>query len=140
MAYAEIMARVERRRKWTPEEKAALLAELEVEGGNVAEVARRHRISPSLLYSWRSAWKMSAAARAPEAPMFVPLGVLGPRAVEGSPPSSRAPGPTTTMRSGLEARPGLIEIELPSGVRVRVDGEVKATALRRIFAALKGAA
>lgn len=139
MVYAEVVARVERRRKWTPEEKARLLAELEAEGGNVAVVARRHRISPSLLYSWRSAWKMSAATRAPEAPMFVPLGVLGPREVEGPPPSNRAPGPARTMRSGVEARPGVIEIELPSGVRVRVDGEVKATALCRIFAALKGA-
>jgi hypothetical protein len=44
MAAVEIMARVERRRKWTAAEKAALLAELEAEGGKVAVVARRHRV------------------------------------------------------------------------------------------------
>lgn len=39
MADVEIMARVERRRKWTTEEKAALLAEVEAEGGKVGVVA-----------------------------------------------------------------------------------------------------
>jgi transposase len=51
----QIIARVERRRKWTLEEKAALVAEVEVEGGKVKLVARRHRVSESLLYNWRSA-------------------------------------------------------------------------------------
>jgi transposase-like protein len=37
----EIVARVERRRKWTIEEKAALIAEVEAEGGKVKLVANR---------------------------------------------------------------------------------------------------
>jgi transposase-like protein len=37
------------------EEKAALIAEMEAEGGKVKLVARRHRVSDSLLYNWRSA-------------------------------------------------------------------------------------
>jgi Transposase len=49
----EILARVERRRKWTIEEKAALIAEVETEGGKVKLVARRHRMSESLLYNCR---------------------------------------------------------------------------------------
>jgi hypothetical protein len=35
----EILARVERRRKWSIEEKAALIAEIEAEGGKVRRVA-----------------------------------------------------------------------------------------------------
>jgi hypothetical protein len=35
----EIIARVERRRQWTPQEKAALLAEVEASGGQVSVVA-----------------------------------------------------------------------------------------------------
>ena len=62
MAEVEIIARVERRRKWTAEEKAALLAEVEAEGGKVAVVARRHRISESVLYNWRAALKAAAGA------------------------------------------------------------------------------
>jgi transposase-like protein len=47
---------LERRRHWTPEQKAALLAEVEGESGRVSVIARRHGISTSLLYNWRSAW------------------------------------------------------------------------------------
>jgi hypothetical protein len=54
-ADVEIMARVERRRKWTAQEKAALLAEVEAEGGKVTIVTRRHWISESVLYNWRAA-------------------------------------------------------------------------------------
>jgi DNA-binding MarR family transcriptional regulator len=43
LAEVEIIARVERRRKWTAEERAALLAEVEAEGGKVSVVARRAR-------------------------------------------------------------------------------------------------
>ena len=58
----EIIVRVERRRQWTSGEKAALLAEVEATGGQVSVVARRHGISKSLLYDWRSAWKAAALA------------------------------------------------------------------------------
>jgi transposase len=47
---------ITRRRRWSPTQKAALLEEVEDEGGKVAVVARRHGISESLLYNWRSAW------------------------------------------------------------------------------------
>jgi transposase len=78
LAEVEIVARVERRRKWTPEEKGALLAEVETEGGKVSVVARRHRISESLLYNWRSAWKAAAVAQGASEPVsFVPIGVMG---------------------------------------------------------------
>jgi transposase len=45
---AEIIVR---RRKWSAAQKAALLEEIESEGGRVAAVARRHGISESLLYN-----------------------------------------------------------------------------------------
>ena len=77
MSDVEIVARVERRRKWTIEEKAALIAEVEAEGGKVKLVARRHRVSESLLYNWRSAWKAAAAAAAGND------GIGGVRAVGG---------------------------------------------------------
>ena len=75
---------ITRRRKWQPAEKAALLAEVEAEGGKVAVVARRRGISESLLYNWRSAWKATASAMRAAAPVdFVPLGIIEPD-VEGS--------------------------------------------------------
>lgn len=71
------------RRKWTAEEKAELLAEVEAEGGGVSVVARRHGPSGSLLWDWRSAWK-AAASLATQAVEFVPIGVLGPPQDEGA--------------------------------------------------------
>ncbi len=146
MADVEIMARVERRRKWTDEEKAALLAEIEAEGGKVAVVARRRQVSESLLYNWRSAWKTAAAlARTPEPVEFVPLGVFGRAADEG--PAMLAapldvPAPERSRPTGMTMaeRVGIIEVALPSGARVRVDAFVNEKALRRVLRAIKGSA
>ena len=50
MAEVGVIGLVGRRRKWSAREKAAWLAEVEAEGGRVTVVARRHRISESVLY------------------------------------------------------------------------------------------
>jgi len=49
----EIVTRGERRRNYTPEEKARLLTETAESGAGVLEVAQRHGISPSLLHRCR---------------------------------------------------------------------------------------
>src|ERR1700761_5956960 len=137
----EILARIERRRKWTAQEKAALLAEVEAEGGKVTVVARRHRISESVLYNWRAAWKAaSAVMQAPVATPFIPLGVLGgslPQETAAlAQPELEAPElePLRASDSGV----GTIEIALPNGARVSVDAFVNETALSRVLRAMKG--
>jgi transposase len=134
MSQGEIVAR---RRKWRPEEKAALLAEVEAEGGRVSVVARRHGISGSLLYNWRSAWKAAASMRSPYAVEFVPLGVVG-RAGNGAPAMPSAPEHAASPDKPRRER--LIEIELPNGIRVRVEAGVDETALSRILAVVKDSA
>jgi transposase len=134
----EILARVERRRKWSIEEKAALIAEVEAEGGKVKLVAQRHRISESLLYNWRAAWKAAAAASSAAAVEFVPLGVMGD-ADTAAPALLPPPEPPSSPRRA-EARAGAIEIALPDGSRVSVDAFVNETALSRVLRAMKGAA
>lgn len=132
----EIVARVERRRKWTPEEKAALLAEVEAEGSRVTVVARRHQISASLLYNWRSAWKAAAAAaRTPATLEFMPLGVFSGAGGERA-AMLAAPTPEQPQISGSSA--GGIEIALPNGARVCVDAFVNEQALSRVLRAMKG--
>ena len=98
MGDVEILPRVERRRKWTEAEKAALLAEVEAEGGKVSVVARRHRVAESLLYNWRAAYK-AAGQRASEAMAFVPLGVVG-RADDGGPALLAAPQAFSARAAG----------------------------------------
>jgi transposase len=129
MAEVEIISR---RRKWTPAEKAALLAEIEAEGGRVSVVARRHGISDSLLYNWRSA----AAMRVAGPVEFVPLGIIGPPPGDPTPPTASDPPPAS--RGHQDEPSGRIEIDLPSGARIRVDAQVNERALRRVLQAMKG--
>ena len=132
MAEVEIISR---RRKWTPEEKAALLAEIEAEGGRVSVVARRHGISDSLLYNWRSAWKAAAAMRVAGPVEFVPVGLIGQTADDRTLLPASEPLPTSGHQ---DDQVGRIEIDLPSGARIRVDAQVNERALRRVLQAMKG--
>jgi transposase len=140
VAEVEIVARVERRRKWTEAEKAALLAEVEAEGGKVSVVARRHRVSESLLYNWRSAVRAAATAQADATPVaFVPIGVVG-RADDGGPALLASPAVGCRDRpegQALQERVGMIEVDLPGGARLRVDAFVNEKALRRVLQVLR---
>lgn len=133
---------VARRRQWAPEEKAALLGEIEAAGGRVSVVADRHGISKSLLYNWRSASKAVALGLrgvAPGSAGFIQLGVVTDRSCEG--PALRLAAGAAYLRGvapALAERAGAMEIDLPDGVRVRVDGTVDETALRRVLSALRG--
>jgi transposase len=129
LADMEIYARVERRRRWTAQEKAALLAEIDAEGGKVRLVARRHRMAESVLYNWRAARKAASAMMpTPMETTFLPLGLLGG-------PSPREPALLTRTKGGA----GGIEIALPSGARVSVDASVNEQALSRVLRAMKSA-
>jgi transposase-like protein len=142
---AEVMPRVERRRKWTEAERAALLAEIDAEG-SVSVVARRHGIAESLLYGWRTARKAKETADSVDEPVeFVPIGVFG-RSVDEGPAMLAAPAKTQPTRSvpcmpptSMGDRAGVIEIDLPNGTRMRVDAFVNERALRRVFSAMKDA-
>ena len=52
----------ERRRRWSEEDRARILAEIEAPGAVVAEVARRADICTSLVYKWRREARKSASA------------------------------------------------------------------------------
>src|ERR1700722_15437652 len=121
----DIVGRVERRRVWTAQEKAALLAEVGAAGGKVRLVARRHRISESVLYNWRSARKAAAVAMgAPENVEFIPVGLIEGPASDG-PAMVALPDPEPASPPAAAAcKSGSIEITLPNGARVRVDAFV----------------
>jgi transposase len=139
----DILAPSDRRRVRTAQEKAALLAEVDAEGGKVRLVARRHNISESLLYNWRSARKAAAVAMgAPESVEFIPAGIIeGPASsamsvvVPATP--EREPDPAPPSAPGAD-KTGAIEITLPNGTRLAVDASVNERALARVLSAMKG--
>ena len=134
MAETEIIAR---RRKWTADEKAALLAEVEAEGGRVALVARRHGLAESLLYNWRSATKAATPTNGLEPLSFRPIGVIG-RTNEAPPALLVSPEHSLPADEPREERVSRIEIELPNGVCVRLRASVSEKALSRVLRAVKG--
>lgn len=50
---SELLAGPERRRRWAPAEKLAMVAETYEPGVTVSLVARRHGVAPNQLFSWR---------------------------------------------------------------------------------------
>jgi len=141
LAEVDILGPSDRRRIWSAQEKAALLAEVDAEGGKVRLVARRRGVSESLLYNWRSARKAAAvAAGAPDDVQFVAVGVLGGKAPR-EPALLAPPEPTAAPEPPpAEGKGGSIEITLPNGARVSVDAFVSEKALARVLRAMKGLA
>lgn len=137
-----------RRRQWTAEEKRRIVAETRVPGSSVSVVARRHDINANLLFKWKRLEEAGEPDRLLlEGPEFVPIGVLG-RVGDGGPAllatgpggtdENRQNGPGAPRRlTDLEARAGMIEIDLPGGARIRVDAFVDRRALARVLSALK---
>ena len=132
---AEVLGRVERRRRFSVEQKVAVLAEATAPGANMSEVARRHGLLPAQVYKWRRLVELGIIGMpgASELPSFVAVEITKdvrslpalvpegkPAAVDGAPRRRRK-------------KAGLIEIELGCGRRVRVDRDVDAAALQRVL-------
>jgi transposase len=95
----------------------------------VSEVARRHGVAQSLLFTWRR------LARTTE-PVRRDGSILLPVEIDAPPPPSGSEAARPSRPSGRRTRSGVIEIELGSGNYVRVDNNVDAAALRRVLSVL----
>jgi transposase len=130
----EVLGDVERRRRWSSDEKMRLVEETLVPGAKVSEVARRNGVSASLLFTWR---RQARAIEVPAAvvPRFAAVQIAGPDpvAVIVKPPSDEPP----QSRAATAGRSGLIEISLGGGKRVRVDASFDAAALARVLDVLE---
>ena len=133
----EVITGQRRRRRWTAQEKARIVAESFEEGANISEVARRNGVVRGLLTVWRH--KLAAAAGV-NAPGFVPVRI----ASEGSAAMACEPGRVAAANTRLQeiASPpgqlrGMIEIEV-SGARIRVEPGVDPTTLSTVLSALRG--
>ena len=70
---AELLGRVERRRRFSVEQKLAILTEATAPGANLSEVARRHGLLPAQVYKWRRLAELGVIGvpGASELPSFV---------------------------------------------------------------------
>ena len=130
MPRLEVITSVERRRRWSREEKERLVAASFEPGVTASKVARSAGIHVSQLFRWRKdlCERTDGSVRQLVPVEILPATVVPVSAVE-KPPSS-----TTPKRR--RRKKGIIEIELGGGRRVRVDRDVDVEALRRVLDAL----
>jgi len=128
----EIITGVERRRRWSLEEKLRIVAEAEQPGFGIAEIARRHEISRGLLWNWRS--QVRRGVLRPEAPpVFLPVQTIGE---PGNGHGARHVEPLSARGLG-QAPDGRIEITLPDGTSIKVGHDVGLVTLRRVMTVLR---
>jgi transposase len=117
MAYSTLMAGPERRRRWSEDQKLAVLSAAFSPGASVAEVARQADICTSLIYRWRRAY---VSAEAPSG--------FAPAVVMDTPASSAA--------GASRAEPAMV-VELSCGARVSIASTASATLVTAALRALR---
>jgi transposase len=124
-----------RRRRWSDEDKARIVAECGASGSSVSLVARRHDLNANLLFSWRR--QLRGRQRAAGEVGFVPA-VIAPQEPAEDHPTEMPREPRPWLSSSASARPsGRIEIVLDDSRRIIVDEGVSASALARVIGVLE---
>ena len=133
MAYqrVEVLTGSERRRSYTPAEKARLVEEAFRPGVVVKEAARRLGVHESLLYRWRQT--LGSPPCPPPIPEFLAVAILPePEMEPGTPHPSAASPPSRPAAAPVP----VLEVALPGGARVRLEGAVDPVLVMTVLKAL----
>jgi transposase len=120
----EVITGVERRRRWSWDQKRAIVEASLSPHASAAAIARKHGIGTGQLYTWRRQLLRRQLAGTPH---FARVEVAA------EPP--RLTGPIAGPGAGTA---GTIEITLADGTSVRVNADVDEPALRRVLGVLRG--
>lgn len=127
---------VARRRRWTLEQKLALVEEVSRPGASVAAVADRHGMSRSLLFEWRRQVRegtMPGVVRVDAAATLVPVRIV--QDATKATPRPPVPSRRSAERAGKAA---VVEVVLSNGRMLRVSEAIAPDVLGRLAAALDG--
>lgn len=128
----EVITSVERRRRWSREEKEQLVAACLEPGAVLSEIARSAGIHVSQLFRWRKELCRIEEPATQTASALV-LVIVSEAASAVQPLSSEPPAAPRPRR-----RSSAVMIELGDGRRVRVDSDIDADALGRILDVVLG--
>ena len=116
MARVEVMSGVERRRRWSEEQKRAIVAASLAPGAVVSEVARRAAVCPGQIYRWRQELRAIADG-------FAQVLIAPPEmAVEAA--------------DGVACGEPAIEVEFAGRARVRIPAAISAELAAAVIKAL----
>jgi transposase len=127
----EVLGGVERRRRWSQDDKVRIVEETLVPGAKVTEVARRNGIAASVVFTWRRQARTVEKIGPCFAPVQIAAAATGEQAVKVVPEDGGRARPVAV------AGVGLIEIDLGNRRRIRVDAQVDADALARVLDVLE---
>lgn len=135
----EVFTGAGRRRTWSPEDKARIVAESATSEESVCAVARRHGLSPQQLFGWRrQAREASSGGAGQEGPVFVPA-VIESAGLEPALLPAASPGCRNRKRaSRTDGLSGIIEVEI-GGVTIRVGRGADTETVAAVISALKAA-
>jgi transposase len=131
----EVFTGAGRRRTWSDEDKARVVAEIETSGDSVSGVARRHGLSPQQLFGWRRQVRQAQAVVSKDNEVrFVPA------VVDAAPPggSGHLQGKARRQHRD-EPLVGTIEVTIDD-VTVRIGAGAPAETIAAVFRALKAGA
>ena len=118
-----------RRRSWSVDEKRRMIEESLEPGASVSVVARRYDVNANLLFSWR---------RQLQDGLLTAETALVPVEIDQPPVEIAAATPERRSPASGRSKPGMIEIELTSGTRLRLRGSIDVDVLRQVIDVLGG--
>ncbi len=121
----EVLPGVSKRRDWGTQEKLRILAQASAPGSSPALTCRMYGISSGQFYTWRKQFRTGALTG------FVPVSL--------APDTPALPAPMSVpVEPQLAAHTARnVEVELPNGIKLRLTGDIDASALRQILVALR---
>jgi len=133
----EIISGVERRRRSSDADKLRIVAEADEPGAKVAEVARRHEISRSILWAWRKQAR-AGKLKMSDPPGFLPVLIDAASAMDA--PIAVASAPSAAPLP-IDAPPPpdqrMITITLANGTRLEISAALSLPALSCIIGVLR---
>lgn len=126
----EVLTGPGRRRWWSAEEKARIVAETLEPGACVSEVARRWQICPQQVFGWRRQARLDGVAAPPEPAATQAGQSFVPIVTEAA---------TPRKATAVTPSPAVIEVKL-AGAVVRVASGVDAALLSEVLRAVRASA
>ena len=115
---------IERRRRWSDQDKLLIVSSVGIDGATVTQVAQRNDVTRQQVYAWRHELKKKGLWSPEEGAIFLPVGV-----------------PATQCASAASAPAASVSVELGlvKGRTLRFDSVMDEAALMRLIRAVEAA-
>ncbi|MGY3436418.1 MULTISPECIES: IS66-like element accessory protein TnpA [unclassified Marinovum] len=118
---------LERRRRWSDEEKLGIVMSVGIDNATVTQVAQRHDVTRQQIYAWRHDLKKKGLLPPESGVLFLAVDI---------PPAHRVPA-ISEASPGAEPKP--VELRLRSGRCLRFDSNMDAALLTLLIRAVEAA-